>query len=132
MADRYTIAAVNNALKVVALPRIQKQFNNFSFLLNKLKRGTPKLALGGRSIDLSLKVGGSASWRTLDEIAAMDRQTVVELLGIDLSPVRLKCALLGLVVTKIGMHDFAGTEMPVGWEGMDEIAWQKRREAAGS
>ena len=71
MADRYTIAAVNNALKVVALPRIQKQFNNTSFLLNKMKRGVPKLTLGGRSIDLSLKVGGSASFRTLDEMEVL-------------------------------------------------------------
>lgn len=71
MADRYTIASVNNALKVVALPRQQKQFNNTSFLLNKLKRGVPKLTLGGRTIEMNLKVGGSASFRTMDEMEVL-------------------------------------------------------------
>lgn len=61
--------------------------------------------------------------KSLDEIAAMDKDAVVELVGIDLSPVRLKCALLGLVVVKMGMHEHAGTAAPAGWEGVDEISW---------
>lgn len=61
--------------------------------------------------------------KTLDEVAAMTRDDMQQLLGIELSPVRLKCALLGLVVMKVGMHDHAGTEAPAGWEGVDEIAW---------
>lgn len=61
--------------------------------------------------------------KTLDEVAAMNKEDVVELLGIPLTPVRLKCALLGLIVVKVGMHDHAGTEPPAGWEGVDEIAW---------
>lgn len=61
--------------------------------------------------------------RTLDEVAAMTRDDIVELVGIPLSPVRLKCALLGLVVVKMGLHDHAGTEAPAGWEGVDEISW---------
>ena len=59
----------------------------------------------------------------MDDVAAMTKDTVLELVGIDLSPVRLKCALLGLVVTKMGLHDHAGTEPPAGWEGVDEISW---------
>src|SRR3954469_12312187 len=31
--------------------------------------------------------------KTTDEVAAMDKDAIVELIGIDLSPVRLKCAL---------------------------------------
>ena len=54
----------------------------------------------------------------------MSKEDVLELLGIPLTPVRLKCALLGLVVTKMGLHDHAGTEAPAGWEGVDEIAWK--------
>ncbi|MEO6867051.1 MAG: iron-sulfur cluster assembly scaffold protein [Gaiellales bacterium] len=61
--------------------------------------------------------------KQLDEVAAMGREDIVELLGIDLTPVRLKCALLGLVVVKMGMHEHAGTEAPAGWEGVDEISW---------
>lgn len=62
--------------------------------------------------------------KTLDEVAAMSKETILELLGIPLTPVRLKCALLGLVVTKYGLHEHAGTPLPEGWEGSDEIAWQ--------
>lgn len=61
--------------------------------------------------------------KQLDEIAAMSRDDIVELVGIDLTPVRLKCALLGLVVVKMGMHEHAGTTAPAGWEGVDEISW---------
>jgi nitrogen fixation NifU-like protein len=61
--------------------------------------------------------------KQLDEVAAMSREDITEMLGIPLSPVRLKCALLGLVVTKMGMHEHAGTAPPAGWEGVDEIAW---------
>ena len=61
--------------------------------------------------------------KQLDEVARMSREDIVELLGIELTPVRLKCALLGLVVVKMGMHEHAGTEAPAGWEGIDEISW---------
>lgn len=62
--------------------------------------------------------------RTADEVASMSKEHVLELLGIPLTPVRLKCALLGLVVTKMGLHEHAGTTPPSGWEGVDEIAWK--------
>jgi nitrogen fixation NifU-like protein len=61
--------------------------------------------------------------KSLADVAAMNREDIVELLGIPLTPVRLKCALLGLVVVKMGMHEHAGTEAPAGWEGTDEISW---------
>jgi nitrogen fixation NifU-like protein len=63
--------------------------------------------------------------RTLDEVAAMHKEQVLDLVGIPLSPMRLKCALLGLIVLKLGLHKHAGTEMPAGWDGIDEIAWQR-------
>ncbi len=62
----------------------------------------------------------------VDTVAAMTRDDILELLGIDLTPVRLKCALLGLVVVKMGLHDHAGTEAPLGWDGVDEIAWASK------
>ncbi|MCB0878387.1 MAG: SUF system NifU family Fe-S cluster assembly protein [Thermoleophilia bacterium] len=61
--------------------------------------------------------------KTFAEVEQMNRDDIVELLGIELTPVRLKCALLGLVVVKMGMHDHAGTAAPAGWEGADEISW---------
>lgn len=42
--------------------------------------------------------------RTLDEIRALTKEDVVEELGIDLGPVRLKCALLPLKVVKVGAY----------------------------
>ena len=44
--------------------------------------------------------------KTLDEIKAMDQQTVLGLLGIALSPVRLKCALLPLKVLQAGIYRY--------------------------
>ena len=61
--------------------------------------------------------------KSLDDVAKLSREDIVELLGIELTPVRLKCALLGLVVVKMGMHEHAGTTAPAGWEGVDEISW---------
>lgn len=61
--------------------------------------------------------------KSLSEVASMNRESIVEMLGIDLTPVRLKCALLGLVVVKMGMHEHVGTDAPAGWEGVDEINW---------
>lgn len=42
--------------------------------------------------------------RTLGEIKAMTREDVLDELGIDLGPVRLKCALLPLKVVKVGAY----------------------------
>ena len=42
--------------------------------------------------------------KTLDEVRAMNKQTILDLIGIDLGPVRLKCALLSLKVLKAGVY----------------------------
>ncbi len=52
--------------------------------------------------------------KRLDEVKAMDKQFVLDLLGIPIGPVRLKCALLPLKVVKAGV-----------W-GLD--AWQREEE----
>src|SRR4029078_10844346 len=61
------------------------------------------------------------------EVAALGREDVVELLGIQLSPVRLKCALLGLGVVKVALNSSVGAPRPEGFEGRDEVTWPGRR-----
>ena len=42
--------------------------------------------------------------RPLEEIKALSREDVLEMLGIELGPVRLKCALLALKTLKAGVY----------------------------
>jgi nitrogen fixation NifU-like protein len=48
--------------------------------------------------------------RRLDEIRALEKEDLLEELGIDLGPVRLKCALLPLKVVKVGAYGIEGWE----------------------
>ena len=62
--------------------------------------------------------------RTVEDAAALTRDDIVEEVGIPLSPVRLKCALLGLGTLKVALHRHSGTPLPDGWAGMDEVDWR--------
>ena len=42
--------------------------------------------------------------KTLEEVKALSKDDVLEMLGIELGPVRLKCALLSLKVLKAGVY----------------------------
>jgi len=46
--------------------------------------------------------------RTLDEVRHLDKDDLLDELGIDLGPVRLKCALLPLKVVKVGAYGLEG------------------------
>jgi len=48
--------------------------------------------------------------KSLDEIRAFDKQTILDLLGIPLSPSRLKCALLPLKVMKAGAYGMTASD----------------------
>lgn len=41
--------------------------------------------------------------KTLDEVKALDKDDILEMLGIAIGPVRMKCALLSLKVLKAGV-----------------------------
>jgi nitrogen fixation protein NifU and related proteins len=53
--------------------------------------------------------------RTAQEVAAMPKDELLEEIGIPLTPVRLKCALLGLGVLKVALHKAKGTPLPEEW-----------------
>ena len=42
--------------------------------------------------------------KTLEEVKALGKEQILEMLGIQLGPVRLKCALLSLKVLKAGVY----------------------------
>ena len=58
-------------------------------------------AISQASADLLLE---SIIGKSIDEVKALNKQTILDLLGIDLGPVRLKCALLSLKVLKAGVY----------------------------
>jgi nitrogen fixation protein NifU and related proteins len=53
--------------------------------------------------------------RTADEVGAMAKEELLDELGIPLTPVRLKCAILGLGVLKLALHKAKGTPLPEEW-----------------
>lgn len=48
--------------------------------------------------------------KSIDEVKSMSKDDMLELLGIELGPVRLKCALLSLKVLKAGVYGLDAVE----------------------
>lgn len=53
--------------------------------------------------------------RTAQDVAVMRKEELLDEIGIPLTPVRLKCALLGLGVLKVALHRAKGTPLPEEW-----------------
>jgi len=58
-------------------------------------------AISQASADLLIE---SVIGKSLDDVKTMKKQDILDLVGIDLGPVRLKCALLSLKVLKAGIY----------------------------
>jgi nitrogen fixation protein NifU and related proteins len=55
--------------------------------------------------------------RSANEVATLPRDALLDEIGIPLSPIRLKCALLGLSTLKLALHKAKGTPLPEEWAG---------------
>jgi nitrogen fixation NifU-like protein len=53
--------------------------------------------------------------KTAEEVATMPKEELLDELGIPLTPVRLKCAILGLGVLKLALHKAKRTPLPEEW-----------------
>ncbi|MEM4281990.1 MAG: SUF system NifU family Fe-S cluster assembly protein [Candidatus Caldarchaeum sp.] len=49
--------------------------------------------------------------KSLEELKALSKQNVIDLLGIEVGPVRIKCALLPLKAVKTAVYTFLGIKM---------------------
>jgi len=57
--------------------------------------------------------------RTAADVAAMPKDELLEEIGIPLTPIRLKCAILGLGVLKVALHRSKGTPLPEEWATLE-------------
>jgi nitrogen fixation NifU-like protein len=56
--------------------------------------------------------------RKATDIAELPKEELLEEIGIPLTPVRLKCAILGLGVLKVALHRAKGTPLPEEWSSL--------------
>jgi nitrogen fixation protein NifU and related proteins len=59
--------------------------------------------------------------KTATAVAILDKDELLEEIGIPLTPIRLKCAMLGLTTLKVALHKAKGTPLPEGLAGFDEL-----------
>jgi nitrogen fixation NifU-like protein len=62
---------------------------------------------------------GIVKGRTAAQVAELPKEELLEEIGIPLTPIRLKCAILGLGVLKVALHRAKGTPLPDEWQGLD-------------
>jgi len=59
--------------------------------------------------------------RTAQQVAALDKDELLAEIGVPLSPIRLKCAMLGLTTLKVALHKAKGTPLPEGLAGLADL-----------
>ncbi|NIM92498.1 MAG: SUF system NifU family Fe-S cluster assembly protein [Anaerolineales bacterium] len=69
-------------------------------------------AISQASADLLVE---SVVGKNLEDVKCLSKEDVLEMLGIELGPVRLKCALLSLKVLKAGVYDLEEIEEGLAW-----------------
>ena len=64
--------------------------------------------------------------RSATEVATLPKEELLDEIGLPLAqnPARLKCAMLGLGVLKVALHRGAGTPLPEGFEGLEEVDFE--------
>jgi nitrogen fixation NifU-like protein len=62
---------------------------------------------------------GIVKGRTATQVAQLPKEELLEEIGIPLTPIRLKCAILGLGVLKVALHESRGTPLPDEWQGAE-------------
>jgi nitrogen fixation protein NifU and related proteins len=58
--------------------------------------------------------------RKATDVAVLPKEDLLEEIGIPLTPIRLKCAILGLGVLKVALHRAKGTPLPDEWQGLED------------
>ena len=53
------------------------------------------------------------------DVASLPKEEILDEVGIPLTPVRMKCAILGLGVVKVALNRSKGTPLPEEWQGLD-------------
>jgi nitrogen fixation NifU-like protein len=56
--------------------------------------------------------------RSATEVAGLPKEELLDEVGIPLTPVRLKCAILGLGVLKVALNRAKGTPLPDEWRSL--------------
>jgi len=65
--------------------------------------------------------------RKAADVAVLPKDELLEEIGIPLTPIRLKCAILGLGVLKVALHRAKGTPLPEEWQSLaDELQLDDR------
>jgi len=62
-----------------------------------------------------------AKGKTAQEIAELPKEELLEEIGIPLTPVRLKCAILGLTTLRLALHKGKGTPLPEGLAELEDL-----------
>ena len=62
--------------------------------------------------------------RPVSDLTGFGKDDVLEELGIPLTPIRLKCAMLSVGVLKVALNGLTGEPLPEEWASSDEIQWK--------